>query len=366
MSWFRRRLMMAGKKELPNYLCFEALEAGTITLNIAADVSTTNLAYVEYSKDDGATWTKTNNVASTEVTITTPNLSSGDKVYWRGSGVKYATSTSVYSKFSSTCNCNLSGNIASLVYPSNWENYYGSWTRDGNKYSFTYLFRDMTKLKDSSALVLPFTKLSESCYRGLFYGCSAMVTPPSELPCVNLKTNYPYYCYAEMFRGCSAMTSIPDIKATSITGNAYREMFYSCTSLVDCSALTIPTDVQSTLNCYAMFRECTSLKKAPVMPLLTLVAQMYRYMFYNCTSLEWVKMLATNITASNCLGAWMQYAKNESTCVFVKNISATWTTTGNSGVPTNWKIIYFDTSDSKYYTDQQKTHQCDDHGNIIS
>ena len=62
---------------------------------------------------------------------------------------------------------------------------------------------------------------------------------------------------------------------------------------------------------------------------------------------------------------WMTSVPNVSTSIFVKHIDATWTDTGNSGVPSNWTIIYYDPAVDKYYTDQTRATECDDHGNPI-
>ena len=51
--------------------------------------------------------------------------------------------------------------------------------------------------------------------------------------------------------------------------------------------------------------------------------------------------------------------------VFVKNINATWTTTGVDAVPKGWKVIYFDTTEGKYYTTQTKEVECDKYGNPL-
>jgi hypothetical protein len=48
-------------------------------------------------------------------------------------------------------------------------------------------------------------------------------------------------------------------------------------------------------------------------------------------------MLATDISASNCLYYWVYSVS--STGIFVKNKNAAWTTTGYSGVPSGWIII---------------------------
>lgn len=58
-------------------------------------------------------------------------------------------------------------------------------------------------------------------------------------------------------------------------------------------------------------------------------------------------MLSTNITANNCTTKWVNGVA--ATGIFVKNIDATWTTTGADGVPTGWTLIYFDPVTSIYY-----------------
>jgi len=74
-------------------------------------------------------------------------------------------------------------------------------------------------------------------------------------------------------------------------------------------------------------------------------------------------MLATAISANRCLENWVNGVA--STGIFVKNIDATWTTTGASGVPTNWTVIYYDPSTGYYYL-SDKTTRCDDHGNPLT
>jgi hypothetical protein len=59
-------------------------------------------------------------------------------------------------------------------------------------------------------------------------------------------------------------------------------------------------------------------------------------MFYNCRSLNYIKMLATDISASSCLSGWVNGVA--STGTFVKNKNATWNVTGASGVPSGWTV----------------------------
>ena len=74
-------------------------------------------------------------------------------------------------------------------------------------------------------------------------------------------------------------------------------------------------------------------------------------------------MLATDISASGSLTNWVYGLPSSG--IFVKHIDAQWTTTGSSGVPTNWTVIYYDPAVDKYYTDQTRATECDDHGNPI-
>ena len=85
-----------------------------------------------------------------------------------------------------------------------------------------------------------------------------------------------------------------------------------------------------------MFTNCTYLTTAPELPATTLAQSCYASMFYGCTSLNNITMLATDISASGCLSDWV---KNVSaTGTFVKNPSMSSLPTGNSGVPNGWTV----------------------------
>ena len=58
-----------------------------------------------------------------------------------------------------------------------------------------------------------------------------------------------------------------------------------------------------------MFRNCTSLTTAPELPATTLAESCYSYMFYGCTKLESVTMLATSgFDQNDCLNNWLNNA----------------------------------------------------------
>jgi hypothetical protein len=59
-------------------------------------------------------------------------------------------------------------------------------------------------------------------------------------------------------------------------------------------------------------------------------------MFNGCTSLNYIKCLATNISAVGCTTGWVTNVA--ATGTFVKDPSMSSWTTGTSGIPTNWTV----------------------------
>ncbi|MBR1557190.1 MAG: fimbrillin family protein [Prevotella sp.] len=256
-----------------NYLRFTAIEDGTFTLTIPASVNTSYLTSVSYSLDDGDTWVTTEN-SSSAVTITTPTVTAGNSVVWKGDGKQYSsgTSASTASKFSSTGRYNVSGSIMSLLYG----NGVNKTVLPGN-YTFIYLFNNNTKLVDASELLLPATTLRERCYAYMFNGCTSLTTAP-ELPAMTLAN----VCYLGMFYGCTSLTTAPDLPATMIAGSCYSNMFNGCTSLT-----TAPDLPATTLQnqCYEYMFASTAITTAPELPATTMRPYCYQYMFYRCKSL---------------------------------------------------------------------------------
>ena len=139
----------------------------------------------------------------------------------------------------------------------------------------------------------------------LFYNCTTIVDASG----LNLsRTPRTYTCYY-MFYGCKGLTTPPELPSTTLASSCYRRMFQGCTSLT----------------------------KSPDLPALTLTSNCYEYMFVSCSKLASIKMLATDISASNCLLGWVNSIKSSGT--FYKNKDATWTTTGISGVPSGWTVV---------------------------
>lgn len=87
-----------------------------------------------------------------------------------------------------------------------------------------------------------------------------------------------------------------------------------------------------------MFMGCTELINAPVLPAEVLTYGCYSDMFHNCPKINYIKMLATDISADYCLYGWVSGVSPTGT--FVKHPEATWDVRGNSGVPEGWTIKF--------------------------
>ena len=85
-----------------------------------------------------------------------------------------------------------------------------------------------------------------------------------------------------------------------------------------------------------MFWNCTSLTTAPELPATTLASECYSGMFNGCTSLNYIKCLTTDISASNYTYDWVKGVA--STGTFVKAAGMTSWKTGTSGIPRGWTV----------------------------
>ena len=208
---------------------------------------------------------------------------------------------------------------------------------------------------DNGRYYLPATTLANYCYSSMFYRCTSLTTAP-ELPATTLAQN----CYSEMFYGCTSLINAPKLPATTLAQNCYDGMFKSCSSLKTAPALpadklynycyesmfegcdsltTAPVLPAATLamGCYAsMFKGCGSLTTAPVLPAATLAYQCYHSMFESCEKLNYIKCLATDISASYCTNSWVFGVASKGT--FVKAASMTRWAPGSDGIPSNWTV----------------------------
>ena len=106
------------------------------------------------------------------------------------------------------------------------------------------------------------------------------------------------YCYRYMFRDCTSLTRAPALSATTLSTYCYSNMFQGCTSLTQAPALPATTLAD---DCYNdMFYGCTSLTQAPALPATTLKNYCYQSMFRACTSLTQAPALPATTLADYC------------------------------------------------------------------
>ena len=181
----------------------------------------------------------------------------------------------------------------------------------------------------TTAPELPATTLAGACYSSMFVSCTSLTVAP-ELPATKLES----VCYNNMFNSCASLTTAPALPATTLNFMCYGSMFYGCTSLTKAPKLPAMTLAD---YCYQyMFAGCTSLTAAPELPAIKLTNSCYSYMLNRCTSLNYIKCLATDISASNCTNGWVGGVA--STGKFVKAAGMESWGTGSDGIPNNWAI----------------------------
>ena len=147
-----------------------------------------------------------------------------------------------------------------------------------------------------------------------------------------------YVFYFEMTGKIEAWHNVMSLYRTndfatyeSVVGYAFFHLFRDCTSLTKAPALPA---TKLAAYCYAdMFLGCQSLTKAPVLPATTLASNCYSYMFSRCRSLKEVRIAATT-TATDALKDWLKDVS--ATGDFYCNPNATIFPTGASGIPANW------------------------------
>ena len=109
------------------------------------------------------------------------------------------------------------------------------------------------------------------------------------------------YVFYMMFKDCTSLTKAPVLPATAVNTYGFYYMFKGCTSLTE--APELPATKVSHYCYNSMFSGCTSLTKAPELPATTLTNECYNSMFNGCTSLTEAPALPATTLASRCYGS---------------------------------------------------------------
>lgn len=307
------------------YLTFIPRSSGKFKFDSYIDSTVVNA--VSYSLDGGSTWTRLPNDTYT------PTVQAGQKIMWKGnftSSFNPGTGVGFNNTFTSNVNYDIEGNIMSLAYGDNFQ---GKTDLSGTYGIFNNLFNGFFGKSpvDAHNLILPATTLGEKCYKLMFWTCSGLTATP-QLPATVLADE----CYGGMFDGCSSLTAVPSLPATTLATGCYQAMFIGCSSLTTVPSDLLPATTAADHCYYQMFSECTNLVSSPDLPATTLVQSCYSMMFYGCSKLNYIKCLATNISATRCTNYWVDGVASSGT--FVKASSMSSWSSGNDGIPTNWTV----------------------------
>lgn len=202
----------------------------------------------------------------------TISVSEGDVVRFKGTNSTYGGSNTDYSGFA--------GGTALFDVEGNimsliyGDNFVGNTALTGS-YNFCSLFKQ-TNVISAENLILPATTLTPYCYRALFANSPSLTVAP-ELPAMTLAEG----CYRYMFQD-AAITTAPDLLA-------------------------------------------------PI-----LVTDCYEGMFDDCHNLNYIRCLATDISAVSATTGWTQAVASRGT--FVKDVNTEWPR-GANGIPTNWTVV---------------------------
>ena len=256
---------------------------------------------------------------------------------------------------------------------------------DGRCYG--YMFKGCTSL--TTMPIIKATRFGyQSCYE-MFIGCSALVNQwTSETPSVETKGNIGFviessnnqtHSYYGMFQGCTSLVNAGGIYATKTgwRGNECQNMFRDCTSLTTAPNITFGSFISGMSHCQGMFHGCTSLVStpnikldAPVMYSMTCKNMYYgctslttapeikattlsdgygntdngslAIMFYNCSSLNYIKVHFTSWNSGAYTKQWTYGTKSTGTFYKPSSLPSTKNTSGNTTnphyIPYNWTI----------------------------
>lgn len=321
------------------YLTFEAIDDNTKLYFRATRPESTKT--ISVSTDNGRTWNECTSSNDTEGALIA-TLRMGQKLMIKGN-LTETWSGRGYTRFNGLIGegeCILYGNIMSLAYGDDFigktsmtktiqqpvyeyneeldEDEIVGYEDVDVELCFGWLFESVRNLVSAENLVLPATELSVyngyGAYEGMFRNCVSLTTAPSVLPATTLKSG----CYYKMFSECTSLVNAPELPATTLAGSCYQYMFNGCTSLTT----------------------------APELPATTLAQSCYYRMFQGCENLNYIKCLATDISATNCTLHWVGTTDPRqidiitvaSTGTFVKAPSMESWTTGINGIPDGWTV----------------------------
>ena len=278
---------------------------------------------IDYSTDNGSTWTTVALTGQTGGTTAT-TMDSGDEVLLRhvGDMPDWGLTVRCDSIFS------VKGNTASLVYGDNFAG------RSLSNSSLSYLFYNARTLTDASNLVIYNTVKSMEC---MFYGCERLLTVPN----LEKFTSAGASSMNGMFYNCTSLVTSPNLSnIESVEASGMMNMFHGC------SALATPPNLSKVKSVgyggmYGMFSNCTSLTTTPNFTNVTSAGEnAFYFCFENCTSLTRAYApTITDWTSNACPTSYWLYGVAASGTLYANSSIASIIPINDwSGCPTGWSV----------------------------
>ena len=121
-----------------------------------------------------------------------------------------------------------------------------------------------------------------------------------------------------------------------VPASAFYSLFRDNTKLINAEGLKLPA-IRLANACYCrMFHSCTRLIAVPELLAPSLAPSCYSYLFWLCYPVKHIKMMATDITATQCLLNWVGGVRSPGTFIKAKDVEIQ---SGDSGIPTGWTVI---------------------------
>lgn len=138
---------------------------------------------------------------------------------------------------------------------------------------------------------------------------------------------------------CNTMSLINSTGFSGVTDlteqYAFNRLFAGCTGMTSARHLVMPTTAPPMHVYTSTFEGCTSLTTAPTLPIITMTNSCCNEMFKECSSLNYVKCYATDVSAYHCTYNWLSGVS--ATGIFVKDANTSWSS-GDDGIPSNWTV----------------------------
>ena len=293
-----------------------------------------------FSMDDGQTWNAVSYGDDNKAYIAVS--AAGTKVLLRSNAGSCKSTVILFDKDSYVY-----GNAMSAICGENFSTV--TKLSYSNYGAFSYLFKGNTHLLNhpTADILLPATTLTGQAYYSMFEGCTSLTRAP-ELPA----TNAPSYCYASMFKGCTSLLKVPaSIKAESLEQSACMSMFENCSSIVSAPEIDAVTYGSNSLA--SMFKACVKLERAPVLKAASLLNGCCNGIFWDCSSLNYIKCLATEFKFNSSMqgtqffsygvAASGTFVRSKDAAVYPESTGVPtgyngWVV-GPHGIPAGWTII---------------------------